>query len=138
MLTLRLELSLLVHAFKKDAADPDRTGVHIDHLAFYYTKYYKKNLTPKDYGVETMEALIGLVLDAVYINKQRVVASMLPEEFESYGIFVKLVEEARRHRILLVDSGDESARLKLHSGGGKKNWRESGEQNGKGGGGGGW
>merc|ERR1711920_1181536 len=106
------------HAFKRDANDPDRNGIHIEHLSFYYSKYYRTTLVPKVYGVETFEALIGLVLDTVYVNNKQVVASMLPEEFESYGIFVKLVEEARRHRLLLIDSGDESAKLKMQLGGG--------------------
>merc|ERR1712000_504837 len=44
MLGLRFESHLLSHAFTKDADDPDRKGVHLDHLGFYYQKYFKKTL----------------------------------------------------------------------------------------------
>ncbi|CAE8642448.1 unnamed protein product, partial [Polarella glacialis] len=36
LLSLRAELNLLVHAFKRDCQDPERTGIHPDHLPFYW------------------------------------------------------------------------------------------------------
>jgi len=143
MLALRLELSLLVHAFKRDVGDPDRTGIVVEHLPFYYSKYYKKMLTPKGFGVESIEALVGLVIDSVHFTKGNVLETVLPDEFESYAIFVKLTEEARRYRSLLVDSGDDSARLKILGAGnnagipGEKsggNWKAGDQAWGKGGG----
>merc|ERR1740121_1744341 len=44
MMTLRYEIHLLTHSFKKDVNDPDRIGIHADHLSFYYNKYFKKQL----------------------------------------------------------------------------------------------
>merc|ERR1712232_697850 len=61
LLSLRFELHLLVHAFRHDANDEGRYGVPPEHLAFYYNKYYKKGLNPKNYGVETVDDLIELV-----------------------------------------------------------------------------
>eukprot|EP00443_Scrippsiella_acuminata_P049395 CAMPEP_0115554716 /NCGR_PEP_ID=MMETSP0271-20121206/97439_1 /TAXON_ID=71861 /ORGANISM="Scrippsiella trochoidea, Strain CCMP3099" /LENGTH=830 /DNA_ID=CAMNT_0002988455 /DNA_START=96 /DNA_END=2590 /DNA_ORIENTATION=+ len=52
MLSLRFELHILAHAFRKDVNDPERMGIHLDHLAFYYNRYFKKALSPKDYGVD--------------------------------------------------------------------------------------
>lgn len=114
MMGLRYELSLLTHAFRRDVNDSDRIGIHIDHLGFYYNKYFKKALNTKFYGVESMKELLGLVRDTVVVNrKNQVVEPQLPEEMESLGILAMLTEEARRDRTRRVDLGDESARLKL-------------------------
>merc|ERR1712232_208381 len=50
LLELQYELYLLVHAFKKDVEDKDRSGIRLEHLAFYYQKYFSKQLVPADYG----------------------------------------------------------------------------------------
>ena len=55
MLTLRFELHLLSHAFRKDANDADRVLVPLDHLPFYYNRYYKKALSTKSFGLDTLE-----------------------------------------------------------------------------------
>merc|ERR1719203_727103 len=70
MLALRFELHLLAHAVRRDAADPERPGIHVDHLAFYYNKYYKRTLSAKDYGVESFKDLIDLIDDTVYLTAQ--------------------------------------------------------------------
>jgi len=127
MMQLRFELHLLVHAFRKDVDDPERLGIHLDHLPFYYNKYFKKNLAPKDYGVESVKDIIELVPDAVYLTPQSVLATGLVEEMESFSVFPKLAEEARRHRNLRIALGQEEAKLKLavannHGGKGGKSW----------------
>lgn len=123
MLSLRFELSLLTHAFRRDANDPERTGIYIEHLAFYYQKYFKKELNPKAYGVTTSEDVVGLVLDTVQITKGQVpvLQTIIPEELESFAIFAKITEEDRRYRGLMVDSGDDSSKLKLQHLGGANN-----------------
>eukprot|EP00928_Gymnodinium_smaydae_P057976 TRINITY_DN411_c0_g2_i1.p1 TRINITY_DN411_c0_g2~~TRINITY_DN411_c0_g2_i1.p1 ORF type:complete len:906 (+),score=299.95 TRINITY_DN411_c0_g2_i1:70-2718(+) len=113
MLTLRFELYLLCHAIRIDANDPDRTGIYLDHLSFYYQKYFSKQLIPKEFGADSCEDLIELVSDTLYLTNQKVLQTLIPEELEKYGIFVRLTEEARRHRALLIDSGAETARLKV-------------------------
>jgi len=115
MASLRFELSLLAHSFRRDANDPERTGIHLDHLAFYYNKYYKKPLVIESYGVDAAKELIALVSDTVQVTSSQVMESQLPQDLETFAIFAKLTEEARRHRNLLVDSGEESARLKISS-----------------------
>eukprot|EP00441_Pelagodinium_beii_P026329 CAMPEP_0197663666 /NCGR_PEP_ID=MMETSP1338-20131121/58167_1 /TAXON_ID=43686 ORGANISM="Pelagodinium beii, Strain RCC1491" /NCGR_SAMPLE_ID=MMETSP1338 /ASSEMBLY_ACC=CAM_ASM_000754 /LENGTH=882 /DNA_ID=CAMNT_0043242147 /DNA_START=79 /DNA_END=2727 /DNA_ORIENTATION=+ len=114
LLSLRLELHLLVHSFKKDANDEDRVGIHEQHLAFYYNKYYKKTFSVKYYGMETNSDLIGLVKDTVTIlPENQVLKFSLGEDMENFDIFVKLTEEARRERLRRLDAGDTSAQLKF-------------------------
>mmetsp|Transcript_24482 Transcript_24482/g.61205 ORF Transcript_24482/g.61205 Transcript_24482/m.61205 type:complete len:878 (+) Transcript_24482:100-2733(+) len=113
MLSLRFELHILAHAFRKDVNDPERMGIHLDHLAFYYNRYFKKALSPKDYGVESFKEIVDLVDDAVYVTPRSVLGSLLDGEMETFAIFPKLAEEARRHRGLRLALGEESAQLKL-------------------------
>lgn len=113
-MTLRHELHLLAHGFRRDCKDPDRLGIHLDHLAFYYHKYFKKTLSTKFFGVESSKEVIDLVRDCVVVNpKNQVVEAQLPDDMESHGIFVMLTEESRRDRQRRIDLGDESAVLKL-------------------------
>merc|ERR1711871_511999 len=42
LLSLRYELHLLMHAFRRDIDDPDRPGFGKDNLDFYYNKYFKR------------------------------------------------------------------------------------------------
>jgi len=142
MMNLRFELSTLAHAFKKDSNDEDRTGIHVDHLAFYYQRYYNKTLNPKQFGVSSNEELCNLIIDSVHVA-DNIVESLLPEEFENHGLFMQLTEETRKHRNLLVESGDDSAKLKVSGGGGGHDGGGGGggggrEGYGKGGGKGGW
>jgi len=114
LLSLRFELHLLVHAFMHDANDAERMGIHPEHLAFYYNKYYKKGLNPKNYGVESVDDLIDLVKDTVLIGaRTKIVESQLTEDLESNEIFIKLTEEARRDRQRRIDAGEEEAALKF-------------------------
>merc|ERR1712106_154994 len=128
LMGLRFELHLLAHAFSKDCKDPDRTGIHLDHLAFYYQKYYGKTLNLSSFGVQTTVELVELVNDTVHATKQSVMESLVPAELESNGIFCKITEAARRRRILLVDMGDESAKLKMKQQGGDNNHGNQGNQ----------
>lgn len=113
LMSLSFELHLMAHAFKKDCDDPDRKGIVLEHLAFYYQKYYGKQLNLKSYGIENEAQLVDLAKDCVFINKDKVLESLLDEEIEYPQVFVKIAEEGRRHRALLVDMGDESAKLKI-------------------------
>lgn len=120
MLTLRFELHLLSHAFGKDANDPDRVAVPLDHLQFYYQRYFKKAMNTKTYGVDSVEEVIRLVRDTIIITKNpksklRVIESQLPDEMECLNVFIMLTEEHRRERQRRLDLGDDSAKLKLVS-----------------------
>jgi len=59
MMALRHELHLMAHAFRREINDPERTGIHLDHLAFYYQKYYSKQIVAKTYGVESFNDLVA-------------------------------------------------------------------------------
>jgi len=114
MMSLRFELHLLAHAFRKEVNDPDRLGMPLEHLPFYYNKYFKKALNTKFYGVEGPRELLEYVRDTVIASgKNQVVEAQLPDDMESLGIFVMLTEESRRERMRRIDMGDDSARLKL-------------------------
>jgi len=112
LLSLRYELHLLAHAFRRDVDDPERLGIHVDHLLFYYNKYFRKPLHTKSYGVETYEALVDFVQDTVVVNpKNSVLEAQLSDELDTFDLFLKLTEEARRERSLRIDSGEEEVKL---------------------------
>jgi hypothetical protein len=111
LLTLRYEMVLLAHAFKKDVDDEDYIGIHEPNLSFYYTKYYSKQLMTKHFGKENNKDLLELVKDCVAIDSEKNVLKASLEDQETLDIFVKLTEEARRERQRRIDAGDESARL---------------------------
>mmetsp|Transcript_47979 Transcript_47979/g.133820 ORF Transcript_47979/g.133820 Transcript_47979/m.133820 type:complete len:898 (-) Transcript_47979:97-2790(-) len=110
LLTLRFELSLLLHAFRRDVDDPERQTFHESHLPFYYTKYYTKKFNTKDFGCSDLPALIKIVADAVDIGKNKMMETSL-EDDTPFDLFLRLTEEHRRDRIRRVDAGDESAEL---------------------------
>lgn len=79
MLSLRVELNMLIHSFKHDCDDPDRSGssslsylsplffggIHPEFVPFYFGRYFRRNFSPKFYGVNTMEELIRLLDDTL-------------------------------------------------------------------------
>jgi len=126
MTSLRFELHLLAHAFRLDANDPERPGVHLDHLLYYYNRYYRKQLNLNSYGVGTVKDLVDLVSDTVCLTS-KVMESQLPAELESFGVFAMLSEEARRQRGLRLAIGDETARLRISVDGQQGRWNGGGK-----------
>jgi len=116
MMALRFELHLLAHSFRRDVEDPERLGIHEDHLGFYYQRYFKKHLNPKDYGVDALWEVVDLANDCVFFTPQKVLESQLAGETETFAAFVKVTEEARRYRTLRLALGEEGAELKLSQG----------------------
>jgi len=112
LLKLRFNYCLLVLSFKKDCNDPDRVGIPLDHLGFYYHKYYHSTLNCKTYGVADISELLALIKDTVAI-KDGLVVSNLSDDLDSLDILIKLTEEHRRERQRRIDAGDETARLKF-------------------------
>jgi len=147
LLSLRYELYLLVHAFRKDVNDPERPGIHTDHVQFYYNRYFRKSLNTKSYGVETYGELVTFIKDTVSVNKKNSVLEVhVSDELDNFALFLKLTEECRRERRLMLDSGDESCALKFNqqalSAGqgsygsyGRQNYQRGGWNNDQGGGG---
>jgi len=109
---LRGELNMLVHAFSKDVNDEDRKGIPLEHLKFYYSKYFNKELDFKAFGVEKAEDLIALVGDSIHVKDNNMEA-LIPAEFESSVVFVKIAEAARRNRLLHIDMGEESYKINI-------------------------
>jgi len=124
LMSLRFELHLLIHSFREDCNDEDRKGMHVDHVGFYYQKYYGKDLNLGSYGVNSMTDVVALVNDCIIV-KNKVLASLVPPTFESNVVFAKITEAARRFRLLQLDLGEESARLKVRNPeqGYKREWR---------------
>merc|ERR1719198_2167583 len=119
LLELRFELHLLCHAFQKDLNDPERPRFPVDHTDFYYQKYFKKQLSPKDMGMKDMTALLELVAGTVIVDKEQMLEAQLSEDTPMEN-FVKLTEEHRRERDRRLDAGDETAKLKFARSGGNK------------------
>merc|ERR1712187_895775 len=90
-----------------------RPGIHETHTAFYYNKYYKKQLNTKFFGVNTLADLINMIPDAAVLNSQHILEPELVEAEGTHDMFVKLTEEARRSRQKRLEAGDESAKLKF-------------------------
>eukprot|EP00442_Polarella_glacialis_P001634 CAMPEP_0115120122 /NCGR_PEP_ID=MMETSP0227-20121206/45498_1 /TAXON_ID=89957 /ORGANISM="Polarella glacialis, Strain CCMP 1383" /LENGTH=934 /DNA_ID=CAMNT_0002521721 /DNA_START=70 /DNA_END=2874 /DNA_ORIENTATION=+ len=114
LVTLRVELHLMTHSFRKDVADLERPGVQVDNFPFYYNRYFKKTFNAKNYGVESATEVVGFVQDTVTLTDKSVLQAHLDEELDNFDLFLKLTEEARRERELLVDAGDDSAILKFN------------------------
>merc|ERR1711972_872614 len=73
LLSLRYELHLLVHSFKRDLDDEDRQTFAENHLGFYYDKYFKQGLNVKDFGLSKLPDLIDLVKDTVEIRDKTMI-----------------------------------------------------------------
>mmetsp|Transcript_114697 Transcript_114697/g.370635 ORF Transcript_114697/g.370635 Transcript_114697/m.370635 type:complete len:807 (+) Transcript_114697:76-2496(+) len=113
LLALRYELHLLVHAFRRDMDDPERTTFHESHLAFYYNRYFKKALDVKMYSASSNSEAMELIKDTMTINSTNsMLEGQLPED-SPMDHMVKLAEENRRDRQRRLDAGDESAELKF-------------------------
>jgi len=112
LLSLRFELHLVVHAFQRDCRDPDRTGFPPEHLPYYYNKYFRKNLNPKNYGANNVEELIELVRDTLIVC-DKTLESTITDDLETNEVFVKLAEEERRDRKRRIEGGDPKAPLRF-------------------------
>jgi hypothetical protein len=112
LMNLRAELHHMLIAFAKDVKDHDRNQMHIDNVAFYYQKYYKKPLNFKLYGVENITELLPLVRDTVRLVDEKVVTTILPN-LDTFNVFAMITEECRRDRVRRLDIGDETAKLAI-------------------------
>lgn len=112
LLSLRFELHLMIHAYKRDLDDPDRPTFHENHLGFYYNKYYNKPFAVSNFGCANVAEVVELIKDTVEINSNSTLASQLSDD-TPIDNFVKLAEEHRRDRQRRLDAGDETAELKF-------------------------
>eukprot|EP00930_Biecheleria_cincta_P023397 TRINITY_DN16912_c0_g1_i1.p1 TRINITY_DN16912_c0_g1~~TRINITY_DN16912_c0_g1_i1.p1 ORF type:complete len:871 (-),score=228.44 TRINITY_DN16912_c0_g1_i1:111-2696(-) len=130
LLSVRYELSLLAHSFKKDLNDADRPGFQIKDLGYYYQKYYRKTWNFAQFGVKEFEDLVDLMKESVSVDSST--GHLKAEQDEDIALehFVKLTEDNRRERQRRIDAGDETGRIKFTR-------PSPGKAGGKGGGGGG-
>lgn len=112
LLSLRYELHLLTHAFKKDVDDQDRPGFHESHLGFYYSKYFHKGWSTKAFGCNTFKAVVDLIKEHIALKDSGIVEALMSEETD-VSKFVQQVEDHRRDRQRRIDAGVESAELKF-------------------------
>eukprot|EP00928_Gymnodinium_smaydae_P094725 TRINITY_DN79_c0_g1_i4.p1 TRINITY_DN79_c0_g1~~TRINITY_DN79_c0_g1_i4.p1 ORF type:complete len:1012 (+),score=290.12 TRINITY_DN79_c0_g1_i4:68-3103(+) len=112
LLNLRFDLHLLVHAYRKDIDDAERTCFHESHLYFYYNKYYKRQLTPKNFGVNSTAELLEFVKDTIEMTPKSLLDSLLSED-TPLDNFLRITEDTRRDRLVRIDAGDEDAVLKF-------------------------
>ncbi|KAF4757927.1 hypothetical protein FOZ63_033070 [Perkinsus olseni] len=111
LLSLRFELHLLCHSFKKDVSDADVVGIHRSLLGYYYLLYFKKNLTPSICGAKSIDDLLDrLVTDTIMVDERGVLMAV-HEVDTPFSTFVRLTEAARRERQKLIAAGDKSAEL---------------------------
>ncbi|CAK9048855.1 Heterogeneous nuclear ribonucleoprotein U (hnRNP U) (Scaffold-attachment factor A) (SAF-A), partial [Durusdinium trenchii] len=115
LLQLRYEFFLLQESFTKDVNDPDRVAIPEVHLAYYYNKYYKKQINTKQFGFTEIPDLLKLIKDTVTIDEESKMLTKVLEEADSLDMFVKCTEESRKERQRRIDAGDETARLKFQS-----------------------
>merc|ERR1712110_956798 len=66
--SLRFELDLLIKFWAKDVNDPDSPDIQEQHFAFYYNRYYKKQLNVRFFGKETVPDLFEMVNDTVALE----------------------------------------------------------------------
>lgn len=111
-MSLRFELHLLTHAFKRDMNDPDRFSFHENNLEFYYNKYFRRALDPRQFGVNSVGELLRLVADTVDSSKNSVLIPHLSDDTPPEN-FVRLTEDGRRERQLGIDAGNETLVLKF-------------------------
>lgn len=112
LLSVRFELHLLAHAFKKDVNDPERPSFVENHLAFYYNKYFKKAFNVKMFGVNDNAGLVDFIKDTIKIDAKSMLEAVVADD-TPLETFVKQTEEHRIERQRRMDSGDETAQLKF-------------------------
>lgn len=113
LLTIRYEINLLLHSFKKDLNDSDRPSFTEKDLPFYFNKYFRKNFSLRNFAVETIAALQELVKDSFTVDEKTGFLMPALEDDCLVLNFVKLAEDHRRERQRRLDAGDETADLKF-------------------------
>jgi len=116
MLNLRLDMHQLMHHFEKDAKDPERNKMTVEHLPFYYQRYHKKMLNTKYYGANTVLELLNLIKDTVQVcGKHQILEPKIAGDLDDFNVFAMLVEEERKDRLRRIGTGDETAKLNIQS-----------------------
>lgn len=113
LLGLRYELHLLIHSFRKDLADPERTNFPEAHLTYYFKKYYDKQLNLKFYCCEKFADLVELLGDSIDLDGENKILVAKNEDGTALDKFIRYAEEHRKERTRRAEAGDETALLKF-------------------------
>jgi len=113
LLSLRYELHLLLHFFKKDLNDPDRSSFGEKHFGYYYNKYFKKTWNLQQFAVKQLADVVDFIKDTATVGDGGFLKAEQAED-TPMDTFAKLTEDHRRERERRVDAGDETAQLKFN------------------------
>mmetsp|Transcript_29747 Transcript_29747/g.85364 ORF Transcript_29747/g.85364 Transcript_29747/m.85364 type:complete len:827 (-) Transcript_29747:88-2568(-) len=113
LLALRAEFHMMLHAFRREVDDPERTTFHESHLVYYYFRYCKKALDLKHYGLGTLRELLDMLRDALAVDGATGMLVAQLAEDSPLDNFMKLAEDHRRDRQRRLEAGDETAQLKF-------------------------
>lgn len=111
--SLRFELHLLVHAFRRDVVDKERTTFTENHLAHYYKEYYKKQFSLQTYNVSKTADLVALIDDCIILDERTQTLEVHFDDDTPLDCFVRMAEDERRERVCRVELGDATAVLKF-------------------------
>lgn len=104
---------MLLLAFAKDvtAADPERKGIVLPLLSYYYQHFFHKTLDCKQLaGQPTHAALVAYFSDIITVGADQVLSTPLGPE-APFTALVRATEAARRERVTRIAAGDEGAQL---------------------------
>ncbi|CAK8985144.1 Heterogeneous nuclear ribonucleoprotein U [Durusdinium trenchii] len=113
LLELRVQLHLLVHGYKHAMQDPERVTFHESHTEFYYEIFYRRPIDLRNFGAGKLSDLLEMVKDTLEIFPKTSVLDPQLSDDTPFENFLRLVEDARRCRLVRLDGGDETARLRL-------------------------
>merc|ERR1719284_429863 len=112
LLSTHVELHLLLHAFRKDLNDPERLSFHESHLAFYYSRYYRKPFELKYFGVETLVDFVEMVSETMKVRDDGMLEAILGEDAPLDG-FLRHTEAYRRERQHRIDAGRRISKTQI-------------------------
>eukprot|EP00811_Abedinium_folium_P027199 NODE_4094_length_1938_cov_3.127002.p1 GENE.NODE_4094_length_1938_cov_3.127002~~NODE_4094_length_1938_cov_3.127002.p1 ORF type:complete len:454 (+),score=153.46 NODE_4094_length_1938_cov_3.127002:276-1637(+) len=113
LISLRAELHLLLHGFRRALDDADRPSFSEEHLPFYYQRFFKKPFEMQLYGNATSAAaVIAFARDVAVVGAKGLLEAKLQDD-RSLDVFMRLAEDNRRDRCRRMEAGDETAALKF-------------------------
>ena len=114
LLNIRLELHLLMVAFRQGSDNTAESCIPIKLLPTLYKKGFNKQFILANYGVSEFSDFVDIINDTVIIRGGKLQPKLGPDS--EPGLFVQLTETHRRVRTRRFDAGDESVLLKLRAG----------------------
>ena len=113
ILRSRFQFHCMLNNFTKDITytDKDHPGIHRRTLPHYFKTYFKRPFVPSEHGVHSVDGLLELLDDVMWVDSESGLIEAALDESTPPNVFVRLVEDARRERIVRLTHGDDTARL---------------------------